>query len=183
MGLLHSYVNDAHERMVAEVLAEKLPGVMVSLSSQVSPQMREYERFNTTIANAYIKPLMKSYLGRLKGRLADEGADCPVFLMHSGGGIIDIDTAAEFPVRLVESGPAGGAVFAADIAARHGLNKVLSFDMGGTTAKICMIDGGALWLRGSGLPCAVFQNDEGGCGDPSSPCGRPAWGPGEVEHP
>ncbi|WP_306046782.1 hydantoinase/oxoprolinase family protein [Nioella sp. MMSF_3534] len=139
VGLLHSYVNDAHERLIAEVLAEKLPGVMVSLSSQVSPQMREYERFNTTIANAYIKPLMKSYLGRLKGRLADEGADCPVFLMHSGGGIIDIDTAANFPVRLVESGPAGGAVFAADIAARHGLDKVLSFDMGGTTAKICLI--------------------------------------------
>ncbi|WP_127560980.1 hydantoinase/oxoprolinase family protein [Nioella ostreopsis] len=139
VGLLHSYVNDAHERLIAEVLAEKLPGVMVSLSSQVSPQMREYERFNTTIANAYIKPLMKSYLGRLKGRLAQEGADCPVFLMHSGGGIIDIDTAANFPVRLVESGPAGGAVFAADIAARHGLDKVLSFDMGGTTAKICLI--------------------------------------------
>ncbi|MGI3185982.1 hydantoinase/oxoprolinase family protein [Nioella aestuarii] len=139
VGLLHSYVNDAHERLIAEVLAERLPGVMVSLSSQVSPQMREYERFNTTIANAYIKPLMKSYLGRLKGRLADEGADCPVFLMHSGGGIIDIDTAADFPVRLVESGPAGGAVFAADIAARHGLDRVLSFDMGGTTAKICLI--------------------------------------------
>jgi len=139
VGLLHSYVNDAHERMIAEVLAERLPGVMVSLSSQVSPQMREYERFNTTIANAYIKPLMKSYLGRLKGRLAEEGADCPVFLMHSGGGIIDIDTAADFPVRLVESGPAGGAVFAADIAARHGLDRVLSFDMGGTTAKICLI--------------------------------------------
>ncbi|WP_323035075.1 hydantoinase/oxoprolinase family protein [Pararhodobacter sp.] len=139
VGLLHSYVNDAHERLIAQVLAARLPGVMVSLSSQVSPQMREYERFNTTIANAYIKPLMKSYLGRLKGRLAAEGADCPVFLMHSGGGIIDIETAAEFPVRLVESGPAGGAVFAADIAARHGLDKVLSFDMGGTTAKICLI--------------------------------------------
>lgn len=139
VGLLHSYVNDAHERMIAEVLSDRLPGVMVSLSSQVSPQMREYERFNTTIANAYIKPLMKSYLGRLKGRLAEEGADCPVFLMHSGGGIIDIDTAADFPVRLVESGPAGGAVFAADIAARHGLDRVLSFDMGGTTAKICLI--------------------------------------------
>ncbi len=139
VGLLHSYVNDVHERVIAEVLAERLPGVMVSLSSEVSPQMREYERFNTTIANAYIKPLMKSYLGRLAARLKDEGADCPVFLMHSGGGIIDIATAADFPVRLVESGPAGGAVFAADIAARHGLDKVLSFDMGGTTAKICLI--------------------------------------------
>jgi N-methylhydantoinase A len=101
--------------------------------------MREYERFNTTIANAYIKPLMKSYLDRLKARLADEGADCPVYLMHSGGGIMALEAAAEFPVRLVESGPAGGAIFAADLAARHGLDKVLSFDMGGTTAKICLI--------------------------------------------
>ncbi len=139
VGLLHSYVNDAHERMVRDVLAEKLPGVMVSLSSEISPQMREYERFNTTIANAYIKPLMKSYLDRLQDRLKAEGADCPIFLMHSGGGIISLESAAEFPVRLVESGPAGGAVFAADIAARHGLEKVLSFDMGGTTAKICLI--------------------------------------------
>lgn len=139
IGLLHAYANDDHERMVAEVIAEKLPGVMISLSSEVSPQMREYERFNTTIANAYIKPLMKSYLGRLRDRLRKEGADCPVFLMHSGGGIISLESAAEFPVRLVESGPAGGAVFAADIAARHGLDKVLSFDMGGTTAKICLI--------------------------------------------
>ena len=139
VGLLHAYVNDSHERMIAEVLARKLPDVMVSLSSEVSPQMREYERFNTTIANAYIKPLMKSYLGRLKNRLAAEGAACPVFLMHSGGGIMSLESAAEFPVRLVESGPAGGAIFAADIAARHGLDKVLSFDMGGTTAKICLI--------------------------------------------
>ena len=139
VGFLHAYANDAHERMVAEVLAERLPGAAVSLSSAVSPQMREYERFNTTIANAYIKPLMASYLGRLKARLAAEGADCPVFLMHSGGGILSLESAAEFPVRLVESGPAGGAIFAADIAARHGLRRVLSFDMGGTTAKICLI--------------------------------------------
>ncbi len=139
VGLLHAYVNSSHENMIAEVLAQRLPGVMVSLSSEVSPQMREFERFSTTIANAYIKPLMKSYLGRLKERLASEGANCPVFLMHSGGGIISLENAAEYPVRLVESGPAGGAIFAADIAARHSLNKVLSFDMGGTTAKICLI--------------------------------------------
>ncbi len=139
VGLLHSYANDAHERLIREVLEQKLPGVPVSLSCEVSPQMREYERFNTTIANAYIKPLMKSYLDRLRSRLETEGADCPVFLMHSGGGIISLESAADFPVRLVESGPAGGAVFAADVAARHGLDKVLSFDMGGTTAKICMI--------------------------------------------
>ena len=139
VGLIHSYLNPDHERMVSDILAEKLPDVMVSLSSEVSPQMREYERFNTVVANAYIKPLMKSYLGRLKGRLEDEGADCSVFLMHSGGGIISIQSAADFPVRLVESGPAGGAVFAANTAARYGLGKVLSFDMGGTTAKICLI--------------------------------------------
>ncbi|MFG6564318.1 hydantoinase/oxoprolinase family protein [Sulfitobacter sp. 1A13421] len=139
VGLIHSYLNDAHERMVREVLEEKLPGVMVSISSEVSPQMREYERFNTVVANAYIKPLMKSYLGRLEGRLQEEGVSCNIFLMHSGGGIISIESAAEFPVRLVESGPAGGAVFAANIAARYGLDKVLSFDMGGTTAKICLI--------------------------------------------
>ncbi len=168
VGLLHSYANPAHERMVRDVLAEALPGVMVSLSSEVSPQMREYERFNTVVANAYIKPLMKSYLGRLAGRLREEGVDCPVFLMHSGGGIISLESAAEFPVRLVESGPAGGAVFAADIAARYGLEKVLSFDMGGTTAKICLIRGGVpktarvfevartyRFKKGSGMPISI----------------------------
>ena len=139
VGFLHSYVDASHENQVRDVLARRLPNVMVSLSSEVSPQMREYERFNTTIANAYIKPLMKSYLGRLEQRLASEGVACSIFLMHSGGGIISLDNAAEFPVRLVESGPAGGAVFAANIAARYGLEKVLSFDMGGTTAKICLI--------------------------------------------
>lgn len=139
VGLIHSYLNPAHERMIREVLSERLPEVAVSISSEVSPQMREYERFNTVVANAYIKPLMASYLGRLESRLRDEGVDCRIFLMHSGGGIISIQNAADFPVRLVESGPAGGAVFAAHIAARYGLDKVLSFDMGGTTAKICLI--------------------------------------------
>jgi N-methylhydantoinase A len=139
VGLIHSYLNDTNEKMVRDVLAEKLPNIMVSLSSEVSPQMREYERFNTVVANAYIKPLMKSYLSRLRDRLLQEKVDCNIFLMHSGGGIISIENAADFPVRLVESGPAGGAVFAANIAARYGLDKVLSFDMGGTTAKICLI--------------------------------------------
>jgi len=139
IGLLHAYVDSKHERLIRDVIEARLPEIMVSLSSEVSPQMREYERFNTTIANAYIKPLMKSYLDRLADRLKDEDVDCTIFLMHSGGGIISIESAAEFPVRLVESGPAGGAVFAAHIAARYGLDKVLSFDMGGTTAKICLI--------------------------------------------
>lgn len=139
VGLIHSYLNPTHEELVREVLVEKLPDVSVSISSEVSPQMREYERFNTVVANAYIKPLMASYLGRLEDRLRGEGVGCRIFLMHSGGGIISIQNAADFPVRLVESGPAGGAVFAAHIAARYGLDKVLSFDMGGTTAKICLI--------------------------------------------
>ncbi|WP_293446196.1 hydantoinase/oxoprolinase family protein [Planktotalea sp.] len=139
VGLIHSYLNSAHEELVRDVLAEKLPDVAISISSEVSPQMREYERFNTVVANAYIKPLMASYLGRLEDRLKTEGVACRIFLMHSGGGIISIQNAADFPVRLVESGPAGGAVFAAHIAARYGLDKVLSFDMGGTTAKICLI--------------------------------------------
>lgn len=139
VGLMHSYLNDQHEVMIRDVLNEKLPGLSVSISSEVSPQMREYERFNTVVANAFIKPMMESYLGRLRAQLKEEGTDCPIFLMHSGGGIISIESAAQFPVRLVESGPAGGAVFAAHIAARYGLDKVLSFDMGGTTAKICLI--------------------------------------------
>lgn len=139
VGLLHSYANPIHEQQIRDVLEKRLPNIMISLSSEVSPQMREYERFNTVVANAYIKPLMKSYLGRLEGRLQAEGVACSIFLMHSGGGIISIDSAADFPVRLVESGPAGGAVFAANVAARYALDKVLSFDMGGTTAKICLI--------------------------------------------
>ncbi|UWQ21546.1 hydantoinase/oxoprolinase family protein [Jannaschia sp. W003] len=168
VGLLHSYLDPAHERLVRDVLAERLPEVSVSLSSEVSPQMREYERFNTTVANAYVKPLMASYLGRLRRRLAAEGADCAVFLMHSGGGIMSLEDASAFPVRLVESGPAGGAVFAADVAARHGLGRVLSFDMGGTTAKICLIRNGApktarvfevarsyRFKKGSGMPISI----------------------------
>jgi N-methylhydantoinase A len=168
VGLLHSYLNDSHERMVREVLNQIVPEVMVSISSEVSPQMREYERFNTVVANAYIKPLMKSYLGRLEGRLVEQGVTCNVFLMHSGGGIISIESAAEFPVRLVESGPAGGAVFAATIAARYGLDKVLSFDMGGTTAKICLINNQTpktsrvfevartyRFKKGSGMPISI----------------------------
>lgn len=168
VGLIHSYLNGDHERMVRDVIAAKMPDAMVSISCEVSPQMREYERFNTVVANAYIKPLMKSYLGRLEGRLAEAGAVCSIFLMHSGGGIISLQSAAEFPVRLVESGPAGGAVFAAHIAARYGLDKVLSFDMGGTTAKICLIKNQSpktsrvfevarayRFKKGSGMPISI----------------------------
>ncbi|WP_210528907.1 hydantoinase/oxoprolinase family protein [Rubellimicrobium arenae] len=168
VGFLHSYLRPDHERLVREVLADRLPHLSVSLSSDVSPQMREYERFNTTCANAYVKPMMESYLGRLRDRLAADGAACPIFLMHSGGGIVSIETAAQYPVRLVESGPAGGAIFAADVARRHGLDRVLSFDMGGTTAKICLIRDFApktarvfevarsyRFKKGSGMPISI----------------------------
>jgi N-methylhydantoinase A len=140
IGFIHAYANGVHERAVRSVLTTAMPGVSVSISSEVSPQMREFERFNTVCANAYVKPVIKAYLDRLGLALGAMGVGCPVFVMHSGGGIISAETAAEFPVRLVESGPAGGAIFAADIARRHGLDSVLSFDMGGTTAKICLIE-------------------------------------------
>jgi N-methylhydantoinase A len=140
IGFLHAYVNGEHERRMRDALAGRMPGIEISISSEVSPQMREYERFNTVCANAFVKPLMKSYLTRLTGALQALGATCPVFMMHSGGGIISVESAAEFPVRLIESGPAGGAIFAADIARRYSLDQVLSYDMGGTTAKICLIE-------------------------------------------
>ncbi len=140
IGFIHSYVNPAHERRARDILAEELPEITISISSEVSPQMREFERFNTVCANAFVKPLMASYLQRLVDRLRTVGGSCPVFMMHSGGGLISVESAIEFPVRLLESGPAGGAIYAADFAARFGLDKVLSYDMGGTTAKICLIE-------------------------------------------
>ncbi len=140
IGFIHSYVNDAHEQRAREILRSRLPQLSISISSEVSPQMREFERFNTVCANAFVKPLMASYLGRLVEGLKSAGAGCAVFMIHSGGGLISIDSAIEFPVRLLESGPAGGAIYAADFAARYGLERVLSYDMGGTTAKICLIE-------------------------------------------
>ena len=140
IGFIHAYVNDAHEHLMREALNRRLPHLSISISSEVSPQLREFERFNTVCANAYVRPLMQSYLDRLVHKIHEAGATCPVFIMHSGGGIISVDSASRFPVRLVESGPAGGAIFAAHIAARYQLDSVLSFDMGGTTAKICLID-------------------------------------------
>lgn len=143
VGLMHAYANDAHEISVGNALRAALPELSISLSSVISPQMRELPRFNTVIANAYVQPQVADYLGRLVARLRETGVDAPVFMLHSGGGLITVETAAEQPVRLLESGPAGGAIFAADFARAHGLNKVLSFDMGGTTAKICLIEDGA----------------------------------------
>ncbi len=140
VGLLHAFVNPMHERRIREILAAELPDVPVSLSSDVSPEMREWERFSTTAANAYVQPLMSRYLMALQDGLRALGLQAPVFLMLSGGGLTTIETACRFPIRLVESGPAGGAIFSADIARECGLEQVLSLDMGGTTAKICLID-------------------------------------------
>ena len=168
IGFIHSYLNADHERQVRDALLKRNPELSVSISSEVSPQMREFQRFNTVCANAYVKPLMASYLNRLVGRLSEEGVACPIFMMHSGGGIISVESAIEFPVRLLESGPAGGAIFAADIAARYGLDQVLSYDMGGTTAKICLIEGQVpktaktfevartyRFKKGSGMPISI----------------------------
>jgi N-methylhydantoinase A len=168
IGFIHSYANAQHEQRAREIIAGLVPGVSISISSEVSPQMREFERFNTVCANAFVKPLMASYLGRLVERLKAVGTDCPVFMIHSGGGLISIDSAIEFPVRLLESGPAGGAIYAADFAARFGLDKVLSYDMGGTTAKICLIENRVpktartfevartyRFKKGSGMPVSI----------------------------
>jgi N-methylhydantoinase A len=140
IGFLHSYVNPEHERRTREILLESLSGVAITLSSDVSPEMREYERLSTACANAYVQPMMARYLANLEALLLAEGFTCPLFLMTSGGGLTTVETAIRFPVRLVESGPAGGAIFAVHIARQCGLDKVLSYDMGGTTAKICLID-------------------------------------------
>jgi N-methylhydantoinase A len=168
VGFIHGFVNPAHERRVADILAELLPDVPMSLASDVSPEMREWERFSTTAANAYVQPLMSRYLRRLEQDLRSAGIAAPLFMMLSGGGLTTIDTACRFPIRLVESGPAGGAIFAATVARQCGLDRVLSFDMGGTTAKVCLIDGYApqssrsfevarvgRFKKGSGLPLRI----------------------------
>lgn len=143
IGFLHSFANDTHETRMADALNEALPGLPVSLSSAVSPQMRELPRFNTVIANAFVQPKVATYLRNLVDRLNDFEISAPLFMFHSGGGLIGIETAIEQPIRLIESGPAGGAVFASGFARSHGIKNALSFDMGGTTAKICLIEGGA----------------------------------------
>lgn len=140
IGFLHSYANPLHEQRAAEIIAGALPRLSISLSSQVAPEIREYERQTTTVANAYVRPMMERYLRALERALAARGFCCPFLLVTSGGGLCTVETAATYPIRLVESGPAGGAVLAASIAQRLDLPAVLSFDMGGTTAKMCLID-------------------------------------------
>ena len=168
IGLLHSYANPSHERRVAEIIAAARPDLPITLSSTVCPEIREYERLSTACANAYIQPLVARYLTALDAGLKARGLGCPLLMMMSSGGLATLETATQTPIRLVESGPAGGAILARHIAAERGIDRLLSFDMGGTTAKICLIDDGEAetsrsfevarayrFTRGSGLPLRI----------------------------
>lgn len=168
IGYLNSYVNDQHEIQTAEYLSEKLPNVSLSLSSEVCPEVREYERFSTTCANAYVRPLMATYLNELATSLIDMGCSCPFLVMTSNGGLTTLENATQFPIRLVESGPAGGVVLATHKAHNLGIQDAISFDMGGTTAKLSLIEGGSAlhsrtfevdrryrFKKGSGLPVRI----------------------------
>lgn len=196
VSFLHGFRNPAHERRVAEILAEEAPDVAVSLSSEVSPEIREYERTSTTIANVYVRPLVERYLNRLQERLRVLGFGGSFYVMLSNGGTASVETACRFPVRLLESGPAAGALAAAFHGNAAGFSEVLSFDMGGTTAKACLIDGGEpltstdfevarvyRFKKGSGLPVktSVIEMIEIGAGGGSiarvGPLGLPKVGP------
>tara|TARA_B110000008_G_scaffold230282_1_gene233044 strand:- start:983 stop:3091 length:2109 start_codon:yes stop_codon:yes gene_type:complete len=196
IGYLHSYQSDAHEQATADLIREHWPEVSITLSSQVCPEIREYERFSTTCANAYIQPLMAEYLTQLDAQRKEQGMLCQMFLMQSGGGLGTLEEALKYPVRLVESGPAGGALLSAEIARELDLKDVLSFDMGGTTAKLCIINNGRprtsrefevareyRFLAGSGIPLRlpVIEMVEIGAGGSSvahlDQLGRIAVGP------
>jgi N-methylhydantoinase A/oxoprolinase/acetone carboxylase beta subunit len=168
VSLLHAYRNPAHEQAVRARLRERAPALRVSLSSVVSGEIREYERTSTTVANAYVLGVVEVYLRSLAEALRAEGFAGQLLLMLSSGGTCTVETACQVPIRLVESGPAGGAMAAAHHARATGAARVLAFDMGGTTAKICLIDEGEpqitrefevarVWRfkRGSGLPLLV----------------------------
>lgn len=168
VSLLHAYRNPAHEQAVRARLAERAPDLRVSISSVVSPEIREYERTSTTVANAYVLGVVEAYLRSLSDLLRAEGFAGQLLLMLSSGGTCTVETACQVPIRLVESGPAGGAMAAAHHARATRARRVLAFDMGGTTAKICLLDDGEpqitrefevarVWRfkRGSGLPLMV----------------------------
>ena len=167
VSLLHAYANAEHERQIREQFANHAPKVLVSISSEVSPKFREYERTNTTVTNAYVKPIVDRYLRHLDQALAARGIRNDVFVMQSNGGLISPDLAREFPVRIIESGPAAGVLMSAIVGKEEGRGQVITFDMGGTTAKLGAIDDGApaimptfevdlvRYKKGSGLPINV----------------------------
>ena len=165
---LHSFTNPKHEQMVGAWLQEKLPHLRVSLSHEVAPEIREYERMSTTVCNAYVQPLAATYLQSLREVLEEVGFGRDMFLMLSSGGVSTLETASKFPIRLVESGPAAGALAAVFYGDLLNLKDLVSFDMGGTTAKMCLIKDGQpamsdhfeiarvhRFKRGSGLPVRV----------------------------
>jgi N-methylhydantoinase A len=166
--LLHSFRNPAHELLIKKLVAEHFPHIYCSLSCEVMPEIREYERTSTTVANVYVKPLAQQYLNKLNADLRALGLPRDIFIMLSNGGITSCGVAGEYPIRLIESGPAAGALAAVFYSSHRQLDRVISFDMGGTTAKICLIDHGKPLLttdfeaarvyrfkKGSGLPLKV----------------------------
>ena len=166
--LLHAYRNPAHERQAAAILRDEFPGIDVSLSSDVAPEIGEYVRSSTTVANAYVRPMVRSYVERLTTKLSDAGLATQLLLMQSNGGLATADHVIRNPIELLESGPAAGAIAAALCGGQAGFRDLISFDMGGTTAKICVIADGTpirttefeaarldRFKRGSGLPLRV----------------------------
>jgi N-methylhydantoinase A len=172
ISFLHAYRNPAHEQRAAEIMRGLYPDLPLTLSSEVAPEIREFERTSTACANAYVQPLMRRYLNRLEARLAEIGFAGRLYVMLSGGGIAAVQEAKDFPIRLIESGPAAGAMAASFLAKLAGLDKVVSFDMGGTTAKMCLVENGSpdhkfdfeagrvrRFVKGSGLPLKVSVVD------------------------
>jgi N-methylhydantoinase A len=165
---LHAYANPAHERAIAVAASERFQNLSISLSSDIAPEIREYQRASTTVANAYVRPMAETYLERLEQTLRSEGIPGALFLMLSNGGLTHVSEAKRAPVQLLESGPAAGALAGAWFGRNAGLERVLAFDMGGTTAKLALVDDGdplvaygfeaareKRFLRGSGLPIMI----------------------------
>ncbi|SCB35389.1 hydantoinase/oxoprolinase family protein [Rhizobium multihospitium] len=163
--LLHAYKYPQHEKRVAALLREENPDIFVSISSEVCPEMREFDRASTTVVNAYTRPQMAGHVAHLEREFAGKGIDRQVLWMTSSGGLVPSRRAAELPVRLIESGPAAGAVAAAEFGRVAGETSVLSFDMGGTTAKLCLIPNGEPNV-GTDLEVAHYQRFRKGSGFP-----------------
>lgn len=163
--LLHAYKYPSHEQRIGELLTRHAPGVSVSLSSSVCPEVREYDRASTTVANAYTRPLMVQHVEHLEGELGKRGVQSQLLWMTSSGGVVPSSSAARTPVRLIESGPAAGAVAAAEYARNAGERSVLSFDMGGTTAKLCLIPEGQPQIANE-LEVARYERFRKGSGFP-----------------
>jgi N-methylhydantoinase A len=166
--LLNSFENPVHELRIKELIAEEAPDIPVSISYEVLPQIREYERTSTTVANAYVKPLTGRYLAKLSARLEGMGSTGKLFIMLSSGGITSVETAAEFPVRIIESGPTAAVISGEYYGKLFGIPDIFCFDMGGTTAKSCLIQRGSAgvvptfevgrvqrFMKGSGLTIQV----------------------------